>query len=207
MILVGLLEAMGADFFYTLIEFLYAPFIYPKMLWILIPVLVAIGLMELYFSRYPRDALGHHRFLENTIFLIFITFDIIRHIVLEKSDGLKIFMATLFIVGWIFIACLDFMHMLPTRFHWKIPTKLLIAYSTYVAIVIVYTDILVSTQIYHFISVIFSVILVLLIIIMVRRTFTYIEPKSYEEIEHYLSNIEKEIKETMDKENITQEIK
>ena len=53
------------------IEFLYAPFIYPDMFWIILPLFLSIGLMELYFKKYSREGIGHHKSLENTIFLVF----------------------------------------------------------------------------------------------------------------------------------------
>ena len=69
----SLLTLFWQDFFSTFIKFLYAPIMFLDMLWILVPVIIALVVTEFYFKRYPRSGIGHHKHLENTIFLLFIS--------------------------------------------------------------------------------------------------------------------------------------
>ena len=199
-----LLQSFWQDFFQTFIEFLYAPIIFPQMLWILIPVILAIFLMELYFNRYPRSGIGHHRHLENTIFLLFISFDMIRFILLNDVVTFKIYLAGFFIVFLIMVGVLDFLHKLPTSLIHRLSSKLVIAFISYIAIILVYSDILDTVGFMHFVSVILSIFLLFLTIVVVKKVIIYLEPKTYEEIENYLREIEEDVRKSV--EDIDQEV-
>ena len=177
------------DFFGTFIELLYAPVIYPGMLWILIPVLLAVGLMDLYFSRYPREGVGHHKSLENTIFLIFIAFNLFYNVTINNPSHLKSYITIGFVVAWLMVGLMDFFHKLPTQLILNTSSKLLVAFSAYIAIVLIYTDV-VQVSIMRLISIILSVVLLLGILLLIKKILSILEPKSYEEIEHFLQNIE-----------------
>ncbi len=200
MSLISLLELFWNDFFHTFIEFLYAPIIFPEMLWILIPVILAIVLMEFYFNRYPREGLGNHRSLENTIFLLFIAFDLVRYSIVNDTHGIKLYITFAFILIWIFVAVMDFLHKLPTNFILNNSTKFTVAVVSYVGIVLVYSDILDRTNLLHLMSVGLSIILIFLMCVAIKSMLKYLEPKSYEEIEHFLKNIEDDIKKAAEEE-------
>lgn len=188
------LGILWAEFVRTLIKFLYAPIIFPEILWITIPLVSAILLMELYFSRYSRESIGHHKSLENTIFLLFISFDLIRFAVTRDAPLIKIILTIMMIIFFFAVAWLDFFHRLPLSLFHKVSSKLVIAYVSYIMIVLMYSDMLVSLEFYHIISVVLSVILIFGIIVFVRKMIALLEPKSYEEIEHFLSRIENDLK-------------
>jgi len=174
------------------------------MLWILIPVITAILLMELYFNRYPRSGIDHHQHLENTIFLLFICFDMIRFIFLNKVVALKIYLAGFFIVFLVTVGVMDFFHKLPISSILNLSSKLIVAFISYIAIILVYSDILDNTGLMHSISIILSIILLFLTMVGVRRILIYLEPKTYEEIENYLKKIEEDVRKSV--EDIDQEI-
>ena len=109
------------EVFSTFIGFLYAPVIFPQMFWILIPMVLAILLMEAYFSRYPRESIGHHKSLENTIFLVFLSIDLVRYVVMNHSLGSPKFIATILFFGFcIAVAVMDFMHKLPLSLFFRV---------------------------------------------------------------------------------------
>jgi len=191
-----MLQLFFQDFLQTFLKFLYAPLLFPEMLWILAPVLVTVILMEIYFYKYPRDAMGHHKFLENSIYLIFIGADLLRYVYFNGTS-LKIYVAAQIVCIWILIGLLDFLHKLPTSIHFRLSTKVLITYSAHIAIILIYSDILSVVTLTHIISVILSILLFLALIIFVQKIFQYLEPRSYEEIEYFLKNIEDDIKKSM----------
>ena len=59
--------------YHKFLDVLFAPFYYPDMIWIIIPLVISVLLMELYFGRYPREEMGYHMALENTVFLLFVS--------------------------------------------------------------------------------------------------------------------------------------
>jgi hypothetical protein len=192
------LSIILTEFWHTLIEFIYAPFIFKDMLWILIPVALAIGLMELYFIRYPREGLGHHKSLENAIFLVFVSFDLIRQLVLGTFNMTRFYIVVLFAVFSVVISILDYYHKLPISIFHKISSKHLIAFLTYIIVVLLYSDMLENITLIHILNLIGAILCLLLIIVLVTKMMAALEPKSYEEIEHFLKNIEDDIKKTSD---------
>ena len=140
--------------------------------------------------------MGHHKFLENTIYLLFIAADLLRYVVAHGSS-FKIFVAAAVLLLWLFIGILDFLHKLPTSVHFKVSTKVLIAYSAYISIVLIYSDLLEYLTLTHIVSVILSILLLIGIIVLIKKILVYLEPRTYEEIEHFLKNIETDIKNSM----------
>jgi len=187
------------DLFQTFIEFLYAPLIYPTMLWIVIPVILAILLMELYFHKYPREGIGHHKSLENTVFLLFISFDLIRYIIINNPIQIKTYITGIFVIGAIIISAMDFLHKLPTHLIFNSSSKLIIAYFSYITIILVYSDILTPFSVLHAITIILSIALFLLTIFMVKKFMMALEPRSYAELEHFLKSVEQDVKKTVQK--------
>ena len=202
MSLIVFLQTFWNDLSHTFIEFLYAPLIFREMLWILLPVLAAIVLMDLYFMRYPRESIGHHKSLESSIFLVFISFDLIRFFITNHNlESLKTYIIGAYLVFVIAMVIMDFMHRLPISLIFRLPSKYVLAFISYIVIILIYSDMLDSTGIIHLISIFVSIILLFLTIAFVRKVVSVLEPKSYEELEHFLSNIEKDIKKTSDEMN------
>ncbi len=183
-----------ADLINTYLEFLYAPIIHARMLWILLPSLWAILLMDLYFDRYSREGMGHHKSLENTIFLLFISANLLA-ISLEHPIVMpKLYLSILFILFSIVIGLMDFFHKLPTQLIFKGSSKFVVALVAYVSMVLVYSNMLSNLTIAKAIAILFAIILVFLTFLAIIKLVAFFEPKSYEEMEHFLKNIEEDIK-------------
>jgi len=195
MAIIQFLEMFWNDLFHTFIEFLYAPIIFREMLWILLPVALAILLMELYFRRYPRESIGHHKSLENAIFLLFISFDLIRFIFTNSAVTLvKVYICIFFTLFATIIALMDFFHQLSISVIFKTSSKFIVAFFSYIVIILMYSDLLNNTSILHIISVVLAIILLFFTLIMIKNVMFLLEPKSYEEIEYFLRNIEEDIR-------------
>jgi len=184
---------MFKELLQVFIKFLYAPIIFPEMLWILAPVLLSIFLMDFYFLKYRREGIGHHKSLENTIFLLFVCFNL-TYYVLSFPNSLKSYLVFFYIIFCIFIGLLDFIHKLPTDLVFKTSSKFLVGYISYVVIILVYSDIINNLDFFTFMGVLFSAILLLMFFGAIKKIISYLQPKSYEEIEHFLKHVEDDIK-------------
>lgn len=176
------------------LEFLYAPVIYSKMLWILIPSLWAILLMELYFDRYSREGIGHHKSLENTIFLLFISANLLSVALQHPILFPKLYLSLVFIIFSVIIGLMDFFHKLPTQLIFKGSSKFVVGFIAYISIVLVYSNILYDLTFLKFLLILISILLIFITFLLVIKLVAFFEPKSYEEIEHFLKNIEEDIK-------------
>ncbi|MEM4397976.1 MAG: hypothetical protein QW757_05130 [Candidatus Woesearchaeota archaeon] len=185
---------MFNDLFSTFLEFLYAPLIYKEMLWILLPLFFAIALMEIYFYKYPREGFGHHKSLESSIFLIFVYFDLIRYLINYDLNLAKALVIFIFLIFTLIVSVYDFFHKLPLKTIFKMSSKSVIAFFTYITIVLVYSDLLNNESFFHLLSVFFALILFFFMIVVIRFLYSYLEPRSYEEMEKFLENVEKDIK-------------
>lgn len=189
------------DIINTYLEFLYAPIIHFKILWILLPAIWAILLMELYFDRYSREGMGHHKSLENTIFLLFISANLLSVALQHPILMPKLYLSLVFIAFSVVIGLLDFFHKLPTTLIFKGSSKFIIALIAYISIVLVYSNILYDLTFLKFIVILISVILVFITFLLIIKFIAFFEPKSYEEIEHFLKNIEEDIKKAHEESN------
>lgn len=182
------------DIINTYLEFLYAPIIHFKILWILLPTIWAILLMELYFDRYSREGIGHHKSLENTIFLLFISANLLSVALQHPIIMPKLYLSIIFIAFSVAIGLMDFFHKLPTTLLFKGSSKFMIALLAYVSIVLVYSNLLSNLNFIKALVILISIILVFITFLLIIKFIAFFEPKSYEEIEHFLKNIEDDIK-------------
>jgi len=194
MSLAAIAQLFWNDFFHSFIEFLYAPFIYTEMLWILLPVGIALVITEMYFNRYPRESIGYHKALENAIFMIFITIDLVRFMYTREVHISQIIVTVAYAIFTFIICVLDFYHRLPIKLIMRSSSKFILVILSYVSIVLVYSDLMSALNVVRSITLVLSIILLVSSIIIIKRTVTYLEPKSYEEIEHFLRTIEVDIR-------------
>jgi len=203
-----MIEVFFQGLFHTLVNFLYAPIIFPRMLWILIPAILSILLMEIYFWRYPRLNIEYHKSMENTIFLLFISFDLLRYLVMDTTyNPLKIYLSIAFIAFSIIIALLDFYHKLPVALLSRLSSKFIIAFVSYLVVVLIYSDMLDAISAIGLVYILISIFIFFLLIVLVRRILIVFEPKSYEEIDSFLEVIEKDLKKAIEesKDNISED--
>ena len=120
-----------------------SPITNPDMLWLLIPLIASLILLEFYFGRYSEEELGWNTAFGNSLALIFISIILAKHMydyqLIYDPNKVSIVAAVL-IIG-IILAFLDFFHTLPKEFAFKLSAKLPIDYLAFIAIVFVFTNI------------------------------------------------------------------
>jgi len=134
------------QFFYATkertIEIIKSPITNPDMLWLLIPLIASLILLEFYFGRYSEEELGWNTAFGNSLALIFISIILAKHMydyqLLYDANKVSI-VASVLLVG-IILAFLDFFHALPKEFAFKLSAKLPIDYLAFIAIVFVFTN-------------------------------------------------------------------
>lgn len=127
-----------------------APLHNPQMLWITLPLLITLLLMEFYFGRYTKEELGWNTAVANSLVLVFVSLDLLRQIygVSNPYDLYTTFdiyhektiIALAVGVGGLLIMNLDFFHILPKKFAFKISSSLPVNFIAYLSVVAVYTN-------------------------------------------------------------------
>jgi hypothetical protein len=165
------------------LEIIYSPFNFRDMLWILIPLLLTMLLIEFYFGFYVEEELGWNTAFGNALVLMFIGLDLGRHLyennVLFKDD-IKTIIVIAVLIEAALIAFFDFFHVLPERFAFKISGTLPINFIAITAIILVYASIPID---FMTISALFLLLIVLSIGIGIIH---FIEPKQGNK--HYLDD-------------------
>ncbi|MBN2368348.1 hypothetical protein JXC34_04985 [Candidatus Woesearchaeota archaeon] len=172
------------DTLLNFVELIYAPVIYPEILWILVPVILTVWVMELYFTKNPRKGIDHHVSLENSVFLIFVSFNLIKRTLRDYIPA-NLFITSLFIIVTLIITALDFTHRLPLKTKHGLSSKFIIGYLSYVAIVLVYSGMLVFAEIPQVISIAASAFMVFILFAAIGRIYKFLQLKSYEELEYF----------------------
>ncbi len=89
---------------------------------------------------------------------------------------------------------MDFYHKLPTELIFKRSTKFIVAYISYVTIILIYSNILNELTFLKTFEVVFSITALFFLFVGINKTMNFLQPKSYGEIEHFLKHIEDDIK-------------
>lgn len=137
-------EIYSNHIFDRFLEILLAPYQHPEMLWIGIPLLITIFMMEFYFARYRGEELGWNTAYGNAIVLIFVSVDLIRHTYIVGElfyFNIKTFALFLLIVDGLILTLINFYHLLPKNFAFGLSSKLPINFLAYCAIIFIYTEI------------------------------------------------------------------
>lgn len=140
------------DFFlaiFTEFSFLVsAPFLFPEMLWIVIPIVTLVFLLTFYFTEYANERYGWDNAFTNSIALFFVCIDSLRYmyqyqdVVSIESLMLypyKILFIFIIMLEGLFIMYSSFKHKLPGFLRKFITTPLGIYTQMYILIVLVYT--------------------------------------------------------------------
>lgn len=142
------LNVIVPSFWDRFVALVAAPFRLHDMLWIVIPLLVTLLMMEFYFGRYRREELGWNTAVGNSLVLVFVSIDLLRRIygtsTLAAFDTFslnvgKTVMAFVVGFGGLFIFYYDFFHLFPKSFAFKISSPLTINLVAYLSIVVIYT--------------------------------------------------------------------
>ena len=123
-----------------------APFKYPDMLWIVLPLILTLVAIELYFGKYADENLGWNTALTNTLVLVFVSLNLFQKVFNQSRGFWKAFSAQGFYIA-LFVVLLglvlfliDFMHLLPDKIAMAISSHLPMNLAAYTAIVLVYTN-------------------------------------------------------------------
>lgn len=128
-------------------ELLGGPFVNPSMLWIALPLIVTLIVMELYFGRYREERLGWNTALTNTLVLIFVSLNLFQRVFTTYEGGFfKVIISTgffvalvVFILG-ILLFLTDFFHWISKKIAFVISAHLPVNITAYTAVVIVYNQ-------------------------------------------------------------------
>ncbi len=125
-----------------------APFKVPEMLWMLIPILGTIILMEFYFGRYKEEELGWNTAFGNSLVLTFVAIDLFRRtyepagISIKEalmSGEIKIMISMVLFAFAILLVLMDFLHFLPKKIAYLISSSSFVHMIAILGIIVVYS--------------------------------------------------------------------
>lgn len=129
------------------IELVTGPFKNPEMIWIALPLIFTLIIIELYFGRYKGDELTWNTALTNSLVLIFVSLNLMQQIFIEEGNLFKTAFSTWFYVA-LFVFALgillflaDFFRWIPEGLAFIISAHLPVNITAYTAIVLVYNKI------------------------------------------------------------------
>jgi len=200
--------SMLRTFWARFIDLLDTPPHQPEMLWIVLPLLLIIILMTVYFAKYKDEELGWNTALGNSFILIFVSVDLFRTIFSDGRSTGAIVLASILLLEGIVLLFFNFTHYLPKKISYFISSPLPINLTAYVFISIIYSK--VSVDIYTILSalLLFSLLLGLFLTIgfISKKWWTRVERiKALEHIEDVKQ--EKKILEGKKKEVVIEEKK
>lgn len=132
---------------------LLAPVENTEMLWMVIPLLITLVIMETYFGRYVNDELGWNTAVGNALVLLFVSMDLLRTLVRQLPpphtvqtvlphfhEG-KFIIALLVGLGGVYLLLTDFFRILPKQIAFNLSSAFPINYTGYLALVLTYSNI------------------------------------------------------------------
>ena len=129
------------------VELVSAPVKNPEMIWIALPLILTLVMVELYYGKYKSEKLGWNTALTNALVLVFVSLNLFQFIfVQEGSKFFKIFHVSGFYVALVILLLgillffIDFFHTLPESLAFTISAHLPINITAYAAIVMVYNS-------------------------------------------------------------------
>jgi len=137
------------DLWNSIIELLIAPKLYPEMIWMIIPLVIVTIVMTFYFGMYKREQLGWNTAVGNSLVLIFVSIDLLRHIFNLSSPGsvfnytevpFKSVVAGLIFLEGLLLMFINMMHFLPKKISFAISSPLPVNLTAYLVMTIVYTE-------------------------------------------------------------------
>ena len=170
-----IIQEGSIQFFYAtkerFIEIIKSPANNPDMLWLLLPLIAALILLEFYFGRYKEEELGWNTAFGNSLALIFIAILLAKHLYDHQIlyDLSKISVVSSVLMMGVLLAILDFYHLLPEEIAFKISAKLPVDFLAFIAIVLVYTSIKLD---WITAAAFFAVLVVLVILIWLVHTLS-----------------------------------
>jgi hypothetical protein len=126
----------------------------PDMLWILLPLLATMFLIELYFGRYKEETLGWNSAVGNSIVLFFVAVNLFSY--LYRSGLLisvsfippqlfatalkKSIITFIILLESILLLFLNFFHLMPKSLAFGVSSAMIVNFTGVIAILLVYSD-------------------------------------------------------------------
>ena len=115
-------------------------FKYPEMLWVIIPVAIAMILISYYFGKYKKEELGWNTAFGNSVVMLFACVDLFRYLYNEHLLGWNnytMLVSVVLLEGFI-LTFLDFLHALPKSFAFALSSGMTVNTILIFLIIIVY---------------------------------------------------------------------
>ncbi len=129
--------------FERFIELLIVPYTNPEVLWTVIPLLLAMLFVTVYFGRYKYEELGWNSAFSNSLILIFVSINLVHRLYSEGILGYLDF-KNLLVLAVIFesvaLLMISFFHLLPRNIAFNLYQNVPINVIAYAAVVLVYSD-------------------------------------------------------------------
>ena len=135
---------------HRIIKLITAPSRYPEMLWMAIPLIFTLFVMQLYFGRYIKEELGWNTAVGNSMVLIFISIDLFRYIynhfephhwIVYFYQYKKSLIALLILVQGMILWKENFFHKWPKKIAFFISSPICVNLIAYVALASVYSNV------------------------------------------------------------------
>jgi len=116
------------------------------MIWISIPLLISLILIELYFGRYSTEELGWNSSLSNSMVLVFVGIDLFRRLLNKNLPHVEFPLTKFIISGAVIIIgllllYLSFYHKIPKNLAFALTSVIPVNLTAYLTVVIVYKNI------------------------------------------------------------------
>lgn len=129
------------------LELALTPINHLETLWMVIPILLTLFAMEIYFGRYKAEEMGWDSVFGNSLVLVFVSIDLVRF--LYNQGGWmsfvyvnpKIALVTAVIIEGIALTMMGFYHILPKNIAFNISAALPMNLIAFFSILLIYTDI------------------------------------------------------------------
>jgi len=146
----GTWNYLSQDFVNRGVEIIEAPIHVPNMLWMLLPLLATLLLMEFYFGRYKNEELGWNTAFGNSLVLMFVAIDLFRRLYEPSGQGIfkyittasdiKIIVPLGILILALILILVDFFHFIPEKIAYIMSSPTYINLIGLFGIILVYTD-------------------------------------------------------------------
>lgn len=154
-----------------------APVTNPHILWIALPLIMTMILIELYFSKHSDESLGWNSTLSNSLILVFVGIDLIRWMVNNYYSlfGVKLLISIGILLLGMLMLYLNFNHRIPEKIAFIISSTTPLNMIAYIAVVFVYTFI--PIDIYAIIAGFIMILIVVLIFRIIHFVIARVDNK------------------------------
>ena len=138
------------------------------MIWILIPLLISLFLMEFYFKRYKKEELGWNTAFSNSLILIFVSLDLLRFLYnnhMLKYVNLENALVIAVLLLGLTLNIITFFHVIPKKTAFGLSSRLPINIIAYITVIIIYSGIIIDF--YTAIAAVIFAVLVRLILTLI----------------------------------------